>query len=260
MCATCRPRTARSIPTTAFAMQWQVSPDRSKQLKAIADEAKNADTLILATDPDREGEAISWHVQEVLRQKKALPANVQRVTFNAITNSAVTEAMKHPRGLDEDLIDAYRARRALDYLVGFTLVADPVAQAAGRQVGGPGAVGRAAADRRPRARDRGLQAAGILAGQRDVRSRRAELHGAAGPARRQEDRSADDRQQGRCRCRQGGGRGRALHRLVGRDQAVREEPAAAVHHLDPAAGSGAQARLLGQPHDARRAERSTRTG
>src|SRR4051812_25176293 len=102
-------------------MEWQVSPDRSKQMRAIADEAKNAETLILATDPDREGEAISWHVQEVLRQKKALPANVQRVTFNAITNSAVTEAMRHPRGLDEDLIDAYRARRALDYLVGFTL-------------------------------------------------------------------------------------------------------------------------------------------
>jgi DNA topoisomerase-1 len=104
-----------------FDMQWQVSPDRSKQLRAITDEAKKADTLILATDPDREGEAISWHVQEVLRQKKALPANVQRVTFNAITNSAVTEAMKKPRGLDEDLIDAYKARRALDYLVGFTL-------------------------------------------------------------------------------------------------------------------------------------------
>src|SRR4051794_4443951 len=102
-------------------MLWQVSPDRSKQLKAITDEAKNADTLILATDPDREGEAISWHVQEVLRQKRALPSNVQRVTFNAITNSAVTEAMKKPRGLDEDLIDAYKARRALDYLVGFTL-------------------------------------------------------------------------------------------------------------------------------------------
>src|SRR3989440_12359382 len=102
-------------------MQWQVSPDRSKQLKAITDEAKKADTLILATDPDREGEAISWHVQEVLRQKKALPANVQRETFNAITNSAVTEAIKKPRGLDADLIDAYRARRAVDYLVGFTL-------------------------------------------------------------------------------------------------------------------------------------------
>jgi DNA topoisomerase-1 len=115
------PKDGSVDPERDFAMQWQVSPDRSKQLKAITDEAKKADTLILATDPDREGEAISWHVQEVLRQKKVLPANVQRVTFNAITHSAVTEAMKHPRGLDEDLIDAYRARRALDYLVGFTL-------------------------------------------------------------------------------------------------------------------------------------------
>jgi len=115
------PKDGSVDPDHEFAMQWQVSPDRSKQLKAITDEARNADTLILATDPDREGEAISWHVQEVLLQKKALPANVQRVTFNAITNSAVTEAMKRPRGLDEDLIDAYRARRALDYLVGFTL-------------------------------------------------------------------------------------------------------------------------------------------
>ena len=115
------PKDGSVDPDKAFEMLWQISPDRSKQMKAIADEAKAAETLILATDPDREGEAISWHVQEVLRQKKALPANVQRVTFNAITNSAVTEAMKHPRELDEDLIDAYKARRALDYLVGFTL-------------------------------------------------------------------------------------------------------------------------------------------
>jgi len=115
------PKDGSVDPEHGFNMQWQVSPDRSKQLRAIAEEAKKADTLILATDPDREGEAISWHVQEVLRQKKALPSNVQRVTFNAITNAAVTEAMKKPRGLDEDLIDAYKARRALDYLVGFTL-------------------------------------------------------------------------------------------------------------------------------------------
>ena len=174
------PKDGSVDPEQGFEMLWQVSPDRSKQLKAIADEAKNADTLILATDPDREGEAISWHVQEVLRQKKALPANVQRVTFNAITNSAVTEAMKHPRGLDEDLIDAYRARRALDYLVGFTLSPILWRKLPGREVGGPGAVGRAAPDRRPRARDRGLQAAGILVGQRDLRGGRAALHGAAG--------------------------------------------------------------------------------
>jgi DNA topoisomerase-1 len=108
-------------PDKDFAMEWQVSADRSKQLKAITDEAKGADTLVLATDPDREGEAISWHLAEVLKRKKALPANVQRVAFNAITKSAVTDAMAHPRELDEDLIDAYKARRALDYLVGFTL-------------------------------------------------------------------------------------------------------------------------------------------
>jgi len=108
-------------PDAGFAMQWETYADKARQLKAIADEAKKADTLILATDPDREGEAISWHVQEVLQKRKVLPKQVERVTFNAITKSAVTEAMKRPRALDEDLIDAYRARRALDYLVGFTL-------------------------------------------------------------------------------------------------------------------------------------------
>jgi DNA topoisomerase-1 len=108
-------------PDNGFAMEWEAYADKAKQLKAITDEAKTADALILATDPDREGEAISWHVQEVLRKRRALPKDVQRVTFNAITKPAVTEAMANPRALDEDLIDAYRARRALDYLVGFTL-------------------------------------------------------------------------------------------------------------------------------------------
>jgi DNA topoisomerase-1 len=115
------PKDGSVNPDEGFAMDWETYPDKAKQLKAITDEAKKADTLILATDPDREGEAISWHVQEVLRKKKALPQHVERVTFNAITKSAVTEAMAHPRVLAEDLIDAYRARRALDYLVGFTL-------------------------------------------------------------------------------------------------------------------------------------------
>ena len=108
-------------PDDGFAMDWETYPDKAKQLKAITDEAKKADRLILATDPDREGEAISWHVQEVLAKRKALPKDVERVTFNAITKQAVTDAMQRPRGLDHDLIDAYRARRALDYLVGFTL-------------------------------------------------------------------------------------------------------------------------------------------
>jgi DNA topoisomerase I len=115
------PKDGSVDPEAGFAMEWETYADKARQLKAITDEAKKADTLILATDPDREGEAISWHVQEVLRKRKALPADVERVTFNAITKATVTEAMKHPRALDEDLIDAYRARRALDYLVGFTL-------------------------------------------------------------------------------------------------------------------------------------------
>ncbi len=115
------PKDGSVDPDDDFAMVWETYPDKAKRLKEIADAAKQADRLILATDPDREGEAISWHVKEVLRAKKALPANVERVTFNAITKAAVTDAMAHPRGLDEDLIDAYRARRALDYLVGFTL-------------------------------------------------------------------------------------------------------------------------------------------
>ncbi|WP_375428852.1 type I DNA topoisomerase [uncultured Sphingomonas sp.] len=115
------PRDGSVNPDDGFAMEWENYADKAKQLRAIADEAKKADRLILATDPDREGEAISWHVQEVLRNRKALPKDVQRVTFNAITKQAVTDAMKRPRELDHDLIDAYRARRALDYLVGFTL-------------------------------------------------------------------------------------------------------------------------------------------
>ena len=115
------PKDGSVDPEAGFAMEWQVSADKSRQLKAITEEAKNAEALILATDPDREGEAISWHLAEVLRKKKALPPKVERVAFNAITRSAVAEAMARPRELDEDLIDAYKARRALDYLVGFTL-------------------------------------------------------------------------------------------------------------------------------------------
>ena len=115
------PKDGSVDPDNGFAMLWDTYADKARQLKAITDEAKNADTLILATDPDREGEAISWHVQEVLAKKKVLPKHVERVTFNAITKQAVLEAMAKPRQLDHDLIDAYRARRALDYLVGFTL-------------------------------------------------------------------------------------------------------------------------------------------
>ena len=108
-------------PDEDFAMDWEAYGDKAARIKAITDAAKTADRLILATDPDREGEAISWHVRELLAKRKALPKEVERVTFNAITKATVTEAMKRPRELDQDLIDAYLARRALDYLFGFTL-------------------------------------------------------------------------------------------------------------------------------------------
>ena len=115
------PKDGSVRPDEGFAMDWELYGDKQRQVKAITDAAKTADRLILATDPDREGEAISWHVRELLAKRKALPKEVERVTFNAITKATVTEAMKRPRELDQDLIDAYLARRALDYLFGFTL-------------------------------------------------------------------------------------------------------------------------------------------
>ncbi|WP_234050068.1 MULTISPECIES: type I DNA topoisomerase [unclassified Xanthobacter] len=109
-------------PDADFHMLWEVDPKAQKRLNEIATAVKGADALILATDPDREGEAISWHVLEVLRQKKAIKhQKVERVVFNAITKQAVLDAMKAPRAIDVALVDAYLARRALDYLVGFTL-------------------------------------------------------------------------------------------------------------------------------------------
>jgi DNA topoisomerase-1 len=109
-------------PAGNFRMLWEVDAKSAKRLNDIARALKGADKLILATDPDREGEAISWHVREVLKEKHALKSQpVERVVFNAITKQAVAEAMKNPRKIDAALVDAYLARRALDYLVGFTL-------------------------------------------------------------------------------------------------------------------------------------------
>ena len=116
------PKDGSVRPDEGFAMDWHVDERAQKRINDIADAVKTADKLILATDPDREGEAISWHVLEVLKAKKALgKAQIERVTFNAITKNAVLEAIAHPREIDGDLVDAYLARRALDYLVGFTL-------------------------------------------------------------------------------------------------------------------------------------------
>ena len=109
-------------PDDDFSMDWEVDPKSSKRLSDIASAVKRAERVILATDPDREGEAISWHVLQVLRAKNVLrDKQVDRVVFNAVTRQAVQEAMRNPRAIDEPLVDAYLARRALDYLVGFTL-------------------------------------------------------------------------------------------------------------------------------------------
>lgn len=106
-----------------FAMTWEVDTKSRPHVKAIADALKEDNALILATDPDREGEAISWHLEEALRKRRAIKKDtpVSRVVFNAITKTAVTEAMQNPRQVDEPLVEAYLARRALDYLVGFKL-------------------------------------------------------------------------------------------------------------------------------------------
>jgi DNA topoisomerase-1 len=116
------PKDGSVRPDEDFAMDWEVDSGSQKHIKEIIDAVKGADGVILATDPDREGEAISWHVQDELNRRKALNGMpVKRVTFNAITKNAVLEAMQHPRDVDQQLVDAYLARRALDYLVGFTL-------------------------------------------------------------------------------------------------------------------------------------------
>jgi len=110
-------------PDKDFEMHWDVDSKSQKIIKEIADAVKKADKLILATDPDREGEAISWHILQILQQKKALKKDtlVERVAFNAVTKQAILTALSEPREIDAPLVSAYLARRALDYLVGFTL-------------------------------------------------------------------------------------------------------------------------------------------
>ncbi len=117
------PKDGSVDPDHDFEMKWEVASDSQKHIRAIAEALKDDDKLILATDPDREGEAISWHLLEALTKRKAIKKDteVERVVFNAITKTAVTTAMENPRQIDMELVDAYLARRALDYLVGFRL-------------------------------------------------------------------------------------------------------------------------------------------
>src|SRR5436190_2029945 len=110
------------LPDADFAMSWEVDGKSEKHLKTILEAVRGADRLFLATDPDREGEAISWHVSEVLNSRRGLKhLDIKRVVFNEVTKNAVLDAFTRPREIDRELVEAYLARRALDYLVGFTL-------------------------------------------------------------------------------------------------------------------------------------------
>ena len=163
------PKNGSVDPDADFRMIWEVDAKAQKRLNDIARAAKDADRVILATDPDREGEAISWHVLEVLKQKKALNGQpIDRVVFNAITKQAVTEAMAHPRRIDAG------AGRCLSRPPGAGLpgwlhdFTGSVAQAAGRAFGRSGPVGGAAAGLRPRTGNRKVCPAGILVADRHV--------------------------------------------------------------------------------------------
>ena len=213
-------------PDADFKMLWEVDAKAGKRLSDIASAVKGADTLILATDPDREGEAISWHVLEVLRQKKALTTQkVERVVFNAITKQSVTDAMKHPRQIDPALVDAYLARRALDYLVGFTL--SPVLW---RKLPGARSAGRVQSVALRLVCDREMEIEKFVAQEYLVAGRDAgdaaqrHFRGAPRRRRRQEHPAARHRQRRRSRGLQEGAR----HRRVLASPRSRPSPASAI--------------------------------
>ena len=246
------PKDGSVRPDQDFEMDWEVDPKSKKRLADIAAAVKRADRVILATDPDREGEAISWHVLQVLNAKNALrDKRVERVVFNAVTKQAVQEAMAHPRAIDEPLVDAYLARRALDYLVGFTLSPVlwrklPGARSAGRV---QSVALRLVCDREAEIeRFRPQEYWSVVAALRTLRNeaflaRLVSLEGkkldrlsigngdSANAAKRLLE-SVD------------------LHRRLGRIEAAAAQPAAALHHLHAAAGGAAQAWLRREPHHA----------
>src|ERR1700687_2575297 len=227
------PKDGSVDPEHDFRMIWQVDPKAAKRLSDIAKAMKGAKKLILATDPDREGEAISWHVLEVLKEKRALKQTqeIERVVFNAITKQAVTEAMKHPRGIDAALVDAYRARRALDYLVGFTL--SPVLW---RKLPGARSAGRVQSVALRLVCDRELEIERFVA--REYWSLVAKLATPRGDA---------------FEARLVGADGKKIQRLRIRATPPQPPPPPAVHHLHAAAGSQPQARFRARPYDADRA-------
>jgi DNA topoisomerase-1 len=234
-------------PDEDFAMSWSVDGASAKRLADIAKAVKEADGLILATDPDREGEAISWHVLDVLRAKKVLKDKpVSRVVFNAITKQSVLDAMANPRDIDAPLVDAYLARRALDYLVGFTL--SPVLW---RKLPGARSAGRVQSVALRRGRDRAFRARGVLADRRPARhAARRGFRGQADRLRGQEAPEARHQNASAGRRHQDDAGGRELQGALRRRQADQAQPRPALHHLDLAAGRLVAARLLRLAHHA----------
>ncbi len=238
------PKDGSVRPDEDFAMDWEVDAQSQKRIDAIAQAVTKGGKLYLATDPDREGEAISWHVLDILQHKKALAGvDVKRVTFNAITKKSVLDAVAHPRDLDQPLIDAYLARRALDYLVGFTL--SPVLW---RKLPGSRSAGRVQSvalrlicERESeievfKTREYWTVDAYFGTAKKQV------LEGPPHPSRRPQARQVRPRHPGARRAGQARDRAPRLRGLLDRPPPGPPQPAAALHHLDPAAGSLAQAR------------------
>ncbi len=242
-------------PDHDFAMRWEIDGKAAKRLNEIGAAVKDADALILATDPDREGEAISWHVLEILKAKKVIKdKRVDRVVFNAVTKEAVQDAMRHPREIDEALVDAYRARRALDYLVGFNI--SPVLW---RKLPGARSAGRVQSVALRIVCDRELEIEKFVA--REYWSIIAHLRTKGDQPFSARLVGADGKKIGRldvgsgpeARSLQGGARKGQLHGRFDRGEARQAAPLPAFHHVDAPAGSLAQARPRAGPHHADRA-------
>ena len=230
------PKDGSVRPDDDFAMSWQVAGKSQKNIDEIMSALRGAKHLYLATDPDREGEAISWHVQQILDEKNVLDGiSVQRVVFHEITKTAIVEAMKHPRELDESLIQAYLARRALDYLVGFTL--SPVLW---RKLPGSRSAGR-------------VQSVCL----RLICEREAEIEifkaDEYWSVERRKTRPSQHFGQKCRRCGAGGGARRRISGIFCRQPDCTTKSGAALHHLYIAAGSQPQARFQRQSNNAGRA-------
>ncbi len=239
-------------PDEDFDMSWEVDGKSAKRLSDIAAALKDDDRLILATDPDREGEAISWHVLEVLKKKGAIKGKkVQRVVFNAITRQSVLEAMQHPRDIDPALVDAYLARRALDYLVGFTL--SPVLW---RKLPGSRSAGRVQSVALRIICDRELEIEAFRAQEywtidgNFATPQGAEFAASLGAIAGHRLAKLDIKDEASARAIEQALKGAAFA-VDAIELEARQAPSlSALPHLDPAAGSLAQARLLILPHHA----------